>query len=169
TPFANALDLPKLNRTNGNNNVTAKGIYTDASAYKGSFDGEISNDTIDGLPDGTLNLIARTENKQLNITFKTTGFLGEQAQTITARVDLSNEKLPAVVESTISGADLTRIFKILLPETDVAVTGRATGTIRLSGNLMSENEQGEESLSLRGLTGTANFSELSVNIEDVPL
>jgi hypothetical protein len=35
---------------------------------------------------------------------------------VTARVDLSSEKLPAVVESNISGADLTRILKFILPK-----------------------------------------------------
>jgi translocation and assembly module TamB len=167
--FANRPGLPKLAGTAVIKTVTAKGIFTDVSTYQISFEGESRDVTIDGRPAGTLSLIGRTENKQLNITFTTTGFLGQQPQLVTARVDLSNEKLPAIVESTISGADLTQIFKILLPETEVAVSGRATGTLKLSGNLMTENEQGEESLSLRGLTGTANFSELSVTVADVPL
>jgi translocation and assembly module TamB len=95
--------------------------------------------------------------------------LGAQPQIVTARVDLSNEKLPATIESTITGADLTQVFRVLLPASDVVVSGRATGTLKLSGNLMYENDQGEESLSLRGLTGTANFSELSVRVQDIML
>jgi translocation and assembly module TamB len=149
--------------------ATASGIANDISTYQINFNGESADVTIDGRPAGALKLVGVTENKQLNITFTTTGLLGDQPQMITARVDLSNEKLPAVIESNITAADLTNILKILLPETQVAVTGRATGTLRLAGNLMIENEQGEEVLSWRGLTGSATFTELTVSVADVQL
>ena len=166
--FANRPSLPKLAGT-AKLNIIASGIFKDFSSYQVSFDGDSSDATIDGRSAGAVTLVGRTENKQLNVTFTTTGLLGAQAQVVTARVDLSNEKLPAVIESNISGADLTQVFKILLPATDVAATGRATGTLKLSGNLMTENDQGEEVLSLKGLTGTATFTELSVKVQDVAL
>lgn len=149
--------------------VSAKGTGTDVSTYQINFDANSNDVAIDGRAAGSLKLIGRTENKQLNVTFTTTGLLGQQPQVITARVDLSNEKLPAVVESSITGADLTQILKILLPGTEAAVTGRATGTLKLSGNLMYENEEGEEFLSFKGLTGTATFTELTVRVEDIQL
>ena len=119
-----------------------------------------------------MRLIGRTENKQLNVTFTTTGLLGDLGQTITARVDLSNEKLPATIESNITNADLSQILKIYLASqtkattTPVNVTGRASGSLKLAGNLMTENEEGEEVFSWRGLTGTATFTELSFRVED---
>ena len=149
--------------------ATASGIFTDITSYQINFNADSTDVTIDGRPAGALKLAGVTENKQLNITFSTTGLLGEQPQTITARVDLSNEKLPAVVESNITGADLTQLLKILLPETQVPVTGRASGTLKLSGNLMTENEAGEEVFSWRGLTGSATFTELTVSVADVQL
>lgn len=162
---------PKLNLAGtASLKVSAKGSdFKVVSTYQIDFDADSSDVTIDGRAAGNVKLVGRTENKQLNVTFTTTGLLGAQPQIVTAHVDLSNEKLPATVESTITGADLTQVFKILLPESDVVVSGRATGTLKLSGNLIYENDQGEESLSLRGLTGTANFSELSVNVEDITL
>jgi hypothetical protein len=39
----------------------------------------------------------------------------------------------------------------------------------LSGNLMTENDQGEEVLSWHGLTGTATINALSINIPDFAL
>jgi translocation and assembly module TamB len=161
--------LPKLTGTAVIKELKATGAGSDISTYQISFDAESADAAIDGRSAGAVTLVGRTENKQLNVTFTTTGLLGPQAQVVTARVDLSNEKLPAVVESTISGADLTQVLKILLPQSDVAVTGRATGTLKLSGNLMTENEAGEEALSFKGLTGTATFTELSVRVEDVAL
>jgi translocation and assembly module TamB len=160
--------LPQLAGT-AKLDATASGIFTDVSTYQINFNGESSDVTIDGRPAGALKLTGVTANKQLNITFSTTGLLGANPQLVTARVDLSNEKLPAVVESTITGADLTQILKLLLPETQVAVSGRATGTLKLAGNLMTENEQGEEVLSWRGLTGSATFTELTINVSDVQL
>jgi translocation and assembly module TamB len=162
---------PKLNLAGtASIKVSAKGSdFRVVSTYQVDFDAESNDVTVDGRPAGNVKLIGRTENKQLNVTFTTTGLLGAQPQIVTAHVDLSNEKLPATVESTITGADLTQVFKILLPQSDVVVNGRATGTLKLSGNLIYENDQGEESLSLRGLTGTANFSELTVNVQDITL
>ncbi len=166
--FANQSKLPQIAGT-AKLNATASGIFTDVSTYQINFNGESNDLTLDGRPAGALKLSGVTENKQLNITFTTTGLLGANPQLVTARIDLSNEKLPAVVESTITGADLTQILKTLLPETDVAVTGRATGTLKLAGNLMTENEAGEEVLSWRGLTGSATFTELTINVADVQL
>jgi translocation and assembly module TamB len=164
--FANRPGLPRVGGT-AKLNATASGIFTDISTYQINFNGESSNVTFDGQPAGALKLTGVTENKQLNVTFSTTGLLGDQPQTITARIDLSNEKLPAIIESNITGADLTRVLKILLPETDVVVTGRATGTLKLTGNLMSENEAGEEVFTWRGLAGSATFTELTINVAEV--
>jgi translocation and assembly module TamB len=164
--FANRPGLPQLTGT-ADLTASASGIFTEISSYQVNFNGEGHDVTINGQPAGTLALVGRTENKQLNITF-TTGLLG-QPQVLTARIDLSSEKLPATIETTITGADLTQIFKLLLPKSDVAVTGRATGVIKASGNLMTENAEGEEVPSLAGLRGTASFSELSVRVEDVQL
>lgn len=155
--------LPKFGGT-ANLTATASGIFTDITSYQVNFNADSTDVTVDGRPAGSLKLAGVTENKQLNITFTTTGLLGERPQTITARVDLSNEKLPAVVESNITGADLTQLLKILLPETQVGVTGVATGTLRLSGNLYEENADGEQELSWRGLTGSATFTELTLRI-----
>jgi translocation and assembly module TamB len=166
--FSNRPGLPQLGGT-ANLTASASGNFDDVTSWQINFNGESKDVTIDGQPAGALKLVGVTENKQLNVTFSTTGLLGGTPQVITARVDLSNEKLPAIVESNITNADLTQLLKILLPQTDVAVSGRATGTLKLSGNLMTENDQGEEVLSWRGLTGQATFTELTINVADAQL
>jgi translocation and assembly module TamB len=166
--FSSRPGLPQLGGT-ANLTATASGSFDDVTSWQINFNGESNDVTIDGQPAGALKLIGVTANKQLDITFSTTGLLGASPQVITARIDLSNEKLPAVVESNITAADLTQVLKILLPQTDVAVSGRATGTLKLSGNLMTENDQGEEVLSWRGLTGQATFTELTINVADAQL
>jgi hypothetical protein len=72
---------------------------------------------------------------------------------------------------------LTQLFRILMAnargseaagtQPEITVTGRASGQLKLSGNLMTENDQGEEVLSWHGLTGTATINTLSINIPDL--
>ena len=167
--LVNRPNLPKLVGVATIRNFTAHGILDDVTSYDISFDAESANVMLEGKPAGALKLVGTTTNKRLDITFTTTGLLGPQPQVVTARVDLSNEKLPATVESTVVNADLTQLLNIFLPQSDVAVNGRVSGTLKLSGNLWTENEQGVEGLSLRGLTGTATFNEFWVEVQETRL
>jgi translocation and assembly module TamB len=163
--FAKRPTLPKVAGTAVIKELKASGVFTDVSTYQISFDASSTDMTVDGRSAGSVTLVGRTENKQLNITFTTTGLLGPQPQIVTAQVVLSNEKLPAVIESTITGADLTQVLAILLPQTDKVVMGRATGALKLSGNLLDEDGY----FAWQGLTGNATFTELSVKVEEVTL
>lgn len=162
----NRTTLPQLTGT-ADLEARASGVFTDFSTYQINFNGEGRDVAINGRPAGTLTLVGKTENKQLDIQF-TTGLLG-QPQVLSARVDLSNDKLPTTIETTFNAANLQPLFAALMPKADVKVTGTATGTVRASGNLISENDKGEDVFSFDALRGTANFSELTVQIEDVPL
>jgi translocation and assembly module TamB len=136
---------------------------SDFSAYQITFDGVGKDVVINGRPAGTLALVGRTENKQLNITL-TTGLFGP-SQVIAAQVNLGSEKLAANIETTLNNADLTGLLKMVLPQTDVKLTGRASGTLKASGNLLDEDGY----FSKDGLRGTLHLSELSFRVEDVQL
>ena len=164
--FTNKAGAPRLTGT-ADIIAQASGIFTDFTTYQIDFSGEGHDVSINGRSAGTLSLIGRTENKQLNITF-TTGLLG-QPQVVTARVDLSNEQLPTTIDTTLTAADLTPLFRVLLPDSQVSVTGKATGTLHASGNLITQNEDEEDVFSLAGLRGTATFTDLAVNIKDTQL
>jgi len=133
------------------------------SAYQVTFDGEGRDVSINGRPAGTIALTGRTQNQRLDITL-TSGLLGSP-QVIAARIDLSGDRLPAIIETTLTNADLTNLFQIAMPGSAVRVSGRANGTIKASGNLIDDDEM----LSLAGLSGQAEFSELSFRVEDVQL
>jgi translocation and assembly module TamB len=133
------------------------------SAYQITFDGAGKNVSINGREAGTLTLVGRTENKQLNITL-TTSLLGSP-QVIAANINLGDEKLPANVETTLNKADLTMVLGMILPDAGVKLSGTATGTIKASGPLLDEDGY----FSSSGLQGTAELSELSFRVEDVQL
>lgn len=140
----------------------ASGNFLDTRSYQINLNGTGRDVTINGQAAGTLALVGRTENQKFNFQL-TTGILG-QPQVVTASVDLSNESLPTTIETTLTSADLTQLFATLMPGSDVRVTGRATGTLKASGNLY-----GDEGFTIAGLRGTAQFTELSVQIADVQL
>lgn len=135
----------------------------DLSAYQITFDGQGRDVTINGRPAGTVALAGRTENQQLNITL-TTEVLGPP-QVIAAQINLAGKKLPASIETTFTNADLTNLFQIALPGSTVRVSGRANGTVKASGNLLDD----DDNFSLAGLSGSANFTELSFRVEDIQL
>ena len=137
---------------------------SDFSAYQITFDGQGKDVVINGRQAGTLALVGRTENKQLNITL-TTGIFGSTPQVVVAQVNLGSEKLAANVETALNNADLTGLLKMALPQATVEISGLATGTIKASGNLLDEDGY----FSVAGLQGTANFTSLSFKVADVQL
>ncbi|HEX8653219.1 MAG TPA: translocation/assembly module TamB domain-containing protein [Pyrinomonadaceae bacterium] len=162
----NTSGLPQLTGT-ADLVAHATGVFTDFSTYQINIDGEGRDVTVNGRTTGRLTLVGRTENKQFDLRL-TTDLLG-QPQTIAARVDLGSERLATNIETTLAGADLTPLFALLLPQSNVKVIGHATGTLKASGNLITPNEKDEDVFSLAGLRGTANFTDLTIQVEDIPL
>src|SRR5215213_374138 len=164
TALANRPGLPSVTGVaDFNAHVTGSLSDEDFSAYQITFDGQGRDVTINGRPAGTVALVGRTENRQLNINF-TTGILGEP-QVVAAQINLASPALASSVETTFTNADLTNLFQIAMPAAAVRITGRANGTIKASGNLLDE----DANFSLAGLSGEANFTELSFRVEDVQL
>ena len=135
----------------------------DFSGYQITFDGTGKDVIVNGRPAGTITLVGRTQNQQLSITV-TTGLLG-QPQVIAANVNLGDPKLGSSLETTLNDADLTTLMAMILPQSTVKITGRATGTIKASGNLVDDDNE----FSLAGLHGTANLTVLTFRVEDVQL
>ncbi|HKS11218.1 MAG TPA: translocation/assembly module TamB domain-containing protein [Pyrinomonadaceae bacterium] len=163
TALANRPNLAVSGIANFTAHVSGSLAEEDFSRYQITFDGEGRDVTINGRPAGTVALTGRTQNQQLSINF-TTGLLG-QPQAVAAQINLASPSLPATIETTLTNADLTNLFQILLPNTGVRVAGRANGRIRLSGNLVDD----DDNFSIAGLSGTAEFSELSFRVEDIQL
>ncbi|HEX7173773.1 MAG TPA: translocation/assembly module TamB domain-containing protein [Pyrinomonadaceae bacterium] len=144
--------------------ATASGRLDNPRTYRVEVDAKGQNVTINGQPAGDLALTGRTTTDNKFTLELVTGVLG-QPQTLRAEIDLASNELATTVETTLTGADLAQLFRVLLPDSGVTVTGRATGTLRATGNLFDD----EGAFSIAGLQGRAEFTELVVNIEDVPL
>nr|MDQ3804145.1 translocation/assembly module TamB [Acidobacteriota bacterium] len=140
------------------------GSLLDPTSYRAEIDAKGRDVTINGRPAGELTLVGRTTPDQKFNVELTTGLLG-RPQTLRAQVDLAGDGLPLTFETSLAGADLTPLFAALLPGADLRVTGRATGTLRASGALLDE----EGAFTASALSGRAEFTELTVQVEDVPL
>jgi translocation and assembly module TamB len=143
----------------------AAGVYGKPRTYNVTLNGEGRGVTINGQQVGALALTGRTENNRITLELSTGILGGAQPQVITAEVDLSNENLPTTIKTSLTGVDLSHLFALLLPGANVKVSGHATGTLNASGNIFDR----EEGFNFGALQGTAQFSELTVQIEDVQL
>jgi translocation and assembly module TamB len=147
--------------------ATATGLFSDPRSFNVQIDGQGREVMVNGQSAGTLALVGRTENRKFNLQL-TTGILG-QPQVVNATVDLASEGLTTTVNTALTNQDLTQLFATLLPKSNVRVTGRATGTLNVTGDLYGENAEGERGFSLNGLQGNAKFSQLVLQIADVQL
>jgi autotransporter translocation and assembly factor TamB len=163
TGLSGAGGLPRLEGV-ADFTATLSGSMLDPATLRAEINAQGQNVTVNGRPAGELTLVGRmTPDQKFNVEL-TTGLLG-QPQVIRAQVDLTGENLPLTVETTLTGADLAPLFEALLPGQNVRVTGRATGSVRLSGGLFDD----EGNFTASGLSGRAEFSELGVQVADVPL
>lgn len=142
--------------------ATAAGDFTDPHSYKVEVNGTGQNVAINGQPAGTLSIVGHTENERFNLQL-TTGLLG-QPQVVAATVDLSKEDLPTTIDTTLTNADLSQLFAAIIPSSGVRLKGRATGTLHAEGPIY-----GDEGFTANSLRGTAHFSQLTVQVQDVEL
>lgn len=167
TQLSGAGSLPALSGTT-DFTATLSGNPLDPRTLKAEVNAQGRDVSINGQSAGQLSLVGRMTQDQKFVLELTTGLLG-QPQVIRATVDLASDDedglLPITVETALTGADLTPLFATLLNNPNVRVTGRATGTLTATGNLF-DNEIG---FTTSKLSGRAEFTELTVQVEDVPL
>lgn len=150
-----------------NFDATATGNLADTRSFRIDLNARGRDVTINGQPAGELSIVGRTtDDRKFNLEL-TTGLLG-QPQVVRAVVDLTDEELPATIETTLTAVDLTQLFRTLLPASNVRVTGRATGSLRASGKLLGDDGLLGEG-GVGALQGRAEFTELVFSVEDVQL
>jgi autotransporter translocation and assembly factor TamB len=163
TSLVGAGTLPALSGV-ADFTATLSGNPLNPTTLKAEINAQGRDVTVNGQSAGQLTLNGHMTPDQKFVAELTTGLLG-QPQVIRATVDLAGDNWPATVETTLTGADLTPLFAALLNNPSVHVTGRAAGTLRATGNLMND----EGAFTTDAITGRAEFTELTVQVEDVPL
>jgi len=163
----------KIPAINGIIDLQAKAIgrTNDSKSYDINFNGTGKNVFFKTNSLGNIAFSGKTENQQLNANL--TAYFEGQAQVISANVNFADENLPFRAETNFENTELSPFITILRNEynltTDVAFTGRATGKILLEGNLTGINQNGEREFTTNNLNGSANFTQLALQIGDTPL
>ncbi len=153
----------------GTVNLIAKatGRTADSKSYEINFNGTGNNVTLNGNALGEIVFNGKTENQQLNANLTAT--LQGQQQNITANVNFADENLPFRAETTFNNTELAPFIALYSPPGNVAITGQATGRIFLQGNLSSLDASGTRGFSTDNLKGSADFTQLALQIGDTPL
>ena len=147
--------------------ASARGDADDPRSFRVEIDARGRDVSVNGRPAGELTLVGTTTADQKFNLQLTTGLLGAP-QVVRAQIDLADEDLPATVETNFAATDLTPLFATLLPAGDVRVTGRVTGRVFVKTTVFGdEGLLGDQGLG--ALRGTAEFSELVINVNDTPI
>ncbi|MBV8858203.1 MAG: translocation/assembly module TamB domain-containing protein [Acidobacteria bacterium] len=145
--------------------ATLSGNVAEPTSIRAEVNAQGRDVTVNGQPAGQLTLVGHMTGDQKFVAELTTGLFGKP-QVVRATLDLAGENFPVEAETTLTGADLTPLFAALLNNPDVHVTGHATGTIRASGTLLSDDPDASIT---DAISGRAEFSELAVQVQDVEL
>ena len=161
-------DLPDIN---GTVNLTAKatGRTDDSRSYQINFNGTGNDVTFNGNALGEIVFNGKTENQQLNANL--TANLQGQQQNITANVNFADPNLPFRAETTFNNTQLAPYIALVRPtnEGDIEISGQATGRVFIEGNLSAINAQGVREFSTGNLKGSADFTQLALQIGDTPI
>ncbi|MEP6900634.1 MAG: translocation/assembly module TamB domain-containing protein, partial [Actinomycetota bacterium] len=159
----------KLPDIGGTLNLTAKAVgrTADSKSYEINFSGTGNGVTLNNNALGEVVFNGKTENQQL--TANLTANLEGQQQSITANVNFADENLPFRAETNFNNTELAPFIALVRQPGEVSITGQATGRVFLEGNLSSIDDKGNRSFTTDNLKGSANFSQLALQIGDTPI
>lgn len=158
--------LPPLT---GEVDFTAKaaGFADRPATYNVNFSGAAPNVLVDTTSLGRVTFQGQTVDQVL--TADLSASLDGNPQVIRARVDLGKEELPFSTTTEFNQSPLAPFLAFIPQLKDMPISGTATGRIEFGGNLSQLDAKGERVYSAANLMGRAEFSQLSLQIQDTPL
>ena len=148
---------------------TAKAIgeFDRPSSYNINFSGSGRDVVINENSFGTVEFKGNTVGQVLNADL--TAVLDGRPQVITATVNFGNDNMPFRVQTAFDNSPLAPFFALVPQLRGIPLSGVGTGTVEFGGDLSRVNDKGEREFSTAGLTGTARFTRLDLQIQDTPL
>lgn len=149
--------------------VTAKatGRQNATSSYNVKFDGTARDVFINENSFGVVTFNGTTVNERLNASL-TTNF-NNRPQVISGAVNFADDRLPFNVETTLDNSPLEPFLALVPQLAGVQIGGTGTGRVELSGLASAKDAEGKDIPLKSTLTGTVNFSQLALLIQDQPL
>lgn len=170
-PLVLAL-LPKndgIPVVSGDLDFTAKamGILEQTSTYNVDFSGNAPNVRIGENALGQVVFKGQTANQIL--TADLTASLDGNPQIINASVNFGDENLQFMIATDLNRSPLAPILAFIPAVKEMPITGIATGRVAFGGNLSQVDGKGDRIYSAANLSGTAQFTQLALQIQNTPL
>jgi len=145
----------------------ATGVYDRPSSYNVNFNGVAHNVLINDNPFGEVTFNGNTVNQLLTANLTTT--IDGRPQQINATVNFANDNLPFHLEQRLDQSPIGPYLAFIPAFKNLAISGTATGVVVFGGNLSDIDANGIRGLTTKNLSGSAKFSQLSLQIQDSPL
>lgn len=145
----------------------ATGNYDRPSTYNVDFNGSSPGVMVNDNSLGQVAFKGQTAGQVL--TADLTASLDGNPQVINASVNFGNENMPFMVATDFNQSPIVPFLAFIPQAKGLAISGRGTGRIEFGGNLSQIDDAGKRVYSAANLSGTAQFSQLALQIQDTPL
>ena len=146
--------------------ATATGIADRTSSYAIDFNGRAANVQVDQQALGEVTFKGQTAGQQL--TADLTATFNGRPQVIAATLNFGDEDMPFTAATDFNQSPLAPFLAFIPQLKTIPITGTGTGRVEFGGKLSPEID-GKRVISASALSGRANFSQLSLQIQDTPL
>ncbi|MBK8465804.1 MAG: translocation/assembly module TamB domain-containing protein [Chloracidobacterium sp.] len=161
-----SVSLPVIS---GDLDFTAKatGEYNRPSTYDVNFNGIAPNVAVNETSLGNIAFNGKTVNRVL--TAELTANLDGRPQVINASVNLADDNLPFMASTDFNQSPVAPFLAFVKQLKDFPITGTGTGRVEFGGNLSALDDKGKRIYTAANLSGTAQFSQLALQIQETPL
>ena len=132
-----------------------------------NFNGTASNVVVNENTFGEVTFKGTTANQMLNADLVAT--LDGRPQTINASVNFGDDNLPFRIQTAFDQSPLGPFIALVPQLQGIQIGGTGTGRVEFGGNLAQKNADGKTVFTTDNLTGSAQFSQLALQIQDTPL
>lgn len=147
--------------------ASGSGNLEQTASIQITFNGRGSGIVVNENPFGDIRFNGTTSDQMLKADL--IAELEGRPQVFLASVDLGKPELPLRVEHSLDQSPLRPFFALIPQLKGYSIGGNGTGKVEFGGPLMVANDAGERAFSSANLSGVANFSQLTLQIQESPL
>lgn len=153
----------------GEMDFTAKatGVASQASTYDVNFKGAARGVSVgeNAFGDVTFNGVTQGQVLTANLTATLEG----RPQIINATVNFGSDDVPLTASTNFDQSPLAPFLAFVPLLKSYPITGTGTGRVEFGGSLTTTDSTGKRVFTADNLSGTANFTQLALQIQDTPL
>ena len=162
-----AANLFNSDLSNADFVAKATGRSDTPSSYNVNFSGTARQVVVNENAFGDVTFKGNTANQILNA--DVTATLDGRPQVINGTINFGNENMPFRVATDFNQSPLAPFFALVPQLRGITIGGTGTGRVEFGGNLAKRDDQGKIVFTGEALTGSAQFSQLALQIQDTPL